>query len=277
MTVGHGPTRAIAMWEMRGAARSRWLIGAAAIYGAAAVALTLVGLRSLRDLGLGGTGAAVDGILALGVLLPPLVGLLLGATSLAGAREHGTLAILASQPIPRRAIPIGIAAGLTLTLWAAIGAGLGLVAIVVSPVAGGADLAALAVATGASLAAAAVGVSLGVAISALASTRSQATAVAAAVWFATALGLDLLVAAVGPAIRIGPMAFLVTVLINPLESIRLLAFTLTDAAALGPFGVYMADRFGTAGTAGILGTAVVAWIVFPAWLAVRTMRRRDVS
>jgi Cu-processing system permease protein len=276
MTARTPSVRAIASWEMRGAARSRWLLGAAVLYGAGAVALTLVGLRSLRDLGLSGAGAAIDGLIALGVLLPPLVGLLLGANSVAGGREQGTLALVAAQPIRRSAIPLGVIVGLTATVWAAILAGLGLVAVVLAPVVTTSDLAGLGVATAASLAAAAVGVTLGVTISVLSTSRSQATAVAAAVWFATALGIDLLLAAVGPGIRLGPVGFLWAVLLNPLEAIRLLALMVTDSSALGPFGVYMFDRFGTAGTAGILGGAVASWIIVPALIAGRIMRRRDV-
>jgi Cu-processing system permease protein len=268
--------RTIASWEMRGAARSRWLIGAATLYGAGAVALTLVGLRSLRDLGLSGAGAANDGLIALGILLPPLIGLLLGATSLAGGREQGTLALVATQPIRRAAISWGVVFGLTATVWAAVAVGLGLVAVVLAPVVTASDLAGFGAAGAASLAAAAVGVSLGVAISALSSSRSQATAVAAAVWFAIALGADLLLAAVAPGIRLGPVGFLWAVILNPLEGIRLLALMATDSSALGPFGVYMFDRFGTAGTAGILGASVTAWFVVPAIVAARVMRRRDV-
>jgi Cu-processing system permease protein len=276
MTVRHPAVRAIATWEMRGAARSRWLLGAAVLYGVGAVALTLVGLRSLRDLGLSGAGAAIDGLVALGVLLPPLVGLLLGATSVAGGREQGTLAMVASQPIRRSSIPFGIIVGLTATVWAAILAGLGLVAVVLAPVVTASDLAGVGVAAAASLAAAAVGVTLGVTISVLSTSRSQATAVAAAVWFATALGIDLILAVVGPGIRLGPVGFLWAVLANPLEAIRLLALMATDSSALGPFGVYMFDRFGSAGTAGILGGAVASWVIIPALIAGKVMKGRDV-
>jgi Cu-processing system permease protein len=268
--------RTIASWEMRGAARSRWLLGAAVLYGGAAVALTLVGLRSLRELGLGGAGSAIDGLVALGVLLPPLIGLLLGASSIAGPREHGTLSLIASQPIPRATVPWGTVVGLTATVWAALAAGLGLVAVVLAPVATAADAVGVAVAAGAGLAAAAVGVSLGVLVSTLSTTRSQATAVAAAVWFVAALGIDLLLATVAPGIRLGPTAMLWAIVLNPLESIRILALVALDHGALGPFGVYLFDRFGTAGAAAILGSAVTAWIVVPALLAGVVLKRRDV-
>jgi Cu-processing system permease protein len=268
--------RAIASWEMRGAARTRWVLGAAVLHGAGAIALTLVGLRSLRDLGLSGVGAAIDGLVALGLLLPPLIGLLLGAASMAGGREQGTLTLVAAQPIRRSSVPVGIIAGLTTTVSVAVLVGLGVAAVLIAPVVTGSDLAGFGVATMASLAAATVGVTVGVLISALSTSRSQATAIAAAVWFAAALGIDLLLAAVGPGLRLGPVGFLWAVLLNPLEAIRILALLATDSSSLGPFGVYMFDRFGTPGTAGIIGGALALWITVPAVVAGWVFKRRDV-
>ncbi|HSJ28928.1 MAG TPA: ABC transporter permease subunit [Acidimicrobiia bacterium] len=268
--------RVIAGWEMRGAARTRWVVGAAVLYGAGAIALSLVGLRSLRELGLSGAGAVVDGLVALGVLFPPLIGLLLGAGSVAGSREQGTLPLMSTQPIRRSAIPWGMALGLTATVWAAVGIGLGLAAVVLAPVVSTADLPGLAMAAAVSLASAAVGVSLGVMISSWSATRSQATAVAAAVWFAAALGMDLLLAAVAPGVRLGPVGLLWAILLNPLEGIRLLATMVTDPAALGPFGVYMFDRLGRGVSMLLLGGAAAAWTVIPVVVASRILRRRDV-
>jgi Cu-processing system permease protein len=275
MTSSRVAVRAIAGWEMRGAARSRWVIGAAVLYGVGAVALSLVGLRSLRELGLSGVGAAVDGLVALGVLFPPLIGLLLGAAAVAGAREQGTLALMVTQPIRRSTIALGVVGGLTATVSAAIAIGFGLAAVVLAPVVTTSDLPGLGVAAIASLAAAAVGVSLGVLISTLSSTRSQATAVAAAVWFALALGMDLVLAVVAPGLRLGPVGFLWAMLLNPLEAIRLLAAMVIDPSALGPFGVYMFDRVGRSGSVGILGGAIAAWTVMPIALASRVLRQRD--
>jgi Cu-processing system permease protein len=265
----------VARWEMRAAARSRWLVASAAVYAVAAVTVTLVGLRSLRELGLGGVGAVVDGIVALGVLLPPLVGLLLGASSIAGAREQGTLALVCAQPIDRGAIAWGSMIGLTLTIWTAVLAGLGLVAVVVAPVATLTDLGALLVAVAATLVAAAVGTALGVLVSAVSTGRSQAAALAAGIWFVTALGFDLLLAAVVPAVRLGPSALLGAVVLNPLESLRVLAFLLLDVTALGPFGAHLVARFGHAGAIALLGAVVAAWVVVPLLVAARVLRRRD--
>lgn len=265
----------VAGWELRGAARSRWVLACALLYTAAAVMLTLAGLRSLRALGITGVGAALDGLLNLGVLLPPLAGLLLGAGAVSGARERGVLAMMASQPVERRSIGWGMMLGLTGAVWVAVVVGLGLVSVVLAPAATVGDLAAVGVVVGATLVAGTVGVSLGLAISSLTRSRSQATLAAAVVWFIAALGIDLLLAGLAPGLRLGPSGLLWAVMVNPLEAIRLLAMMILDSGSLGPFGAYLMHRFGTGGGYLVLGAIVAVWTIVPMLVTGRALRRRD--
>ena len=266
----------LAGWELRGAARSRWVLACTLVYAALAVIVALAGLRSLQSLGITGVGAALDGLLNLGILLPPLAGLLLSAGAVSGARERGVLAMMASQPVTRGAIGWGMMFGLTGAVWASVVLGLGLVAVVLAPAVRMADLPAVGVMAGATLAAAAVGVSLGLAVSSLVRSRSQATAVAAAVWFMAALGIDLLLAVLAPALRLAPSGLLWAVLVNPLEAIRLLGMMMLDPGSLGPFGAYMVHRFGTGGSFLLLGAVSAVWMVAPMLLAGWALRRLDV-
>jgi ABC-2 type transport system permease protein len=269
--------RELAGFELRGAARSRWLSIGGAIFGAAAVAVTLAGLRSLSALGLAGAGAATDGLVHLALLLPPLIGLLLGAGSLARDRERGMLAMLAAQPIRRGALPLAAFAGSVLATWIVLAAGLGIALVVLASVATFADLAAVGVVLGVGLAATASAVAIGVAISALTSSHHQATAAAASTWLLLALGMDLLLAGAAPGLRLGPAGLLGAVLINPLEAARIWAMLLLDGgAALGTFGDYLIARFGAVGTHVVLGGVMTAWIVGPLLLARRVTARRDI-
>ncbi len=276
MTSRAGTVRAVAAWELKGAARSRWVMASALLYTVAAVMLALTGLRSMRGLGITGVGTALDGLLSLGVLLPPLVGLLLGASAVAGAKECGVLAMMASQPVRRSHIGWGIFVGLTGAVWASVAVGLGLVAVVLAPAATFADLPAVGVMVIATLAASAVGVSLGMAISALASSRAQATALAAGAWFLAALGIDLLLSGLAVGLSLGPAGLLGAVLLNPLEAIRLSALMAVDAASLGTLGAHLLYRFGSIGSFLVLGAGVAAWAVIPMQVAMRVLRRRDV-
>jgi ABC-type transport system involved in multi-copper enzyme maturation permease subunit len=272
----HG-VRELAGFELRGAARTRWLTVGGAIFAAAALAVTLAGLRSLSALGLGGAGAATDGLVHLALLLPPLIGLLLGAGSLARDRERGMLAMVASQPIRRGSLPLAAFAGSLLATWVVLAAGLGLALVLLATVATTTDLAAFVVVLGVGLAATASAVAIGVAISAVASTHHQATAAAASVWLLLALGMDLLLAGVAPGLRLGPAGLLAAVMLNPLEAARVLAVMLLEGgSALGPFGEYLTRRFGGSGAKGVLFASLAAWTGGPLLLARIVTVRRDV-
>jgi ABC-type transport system involved in multi-copper enzyme maturation permease subunit len=276
MTAFHG-MRDLAGFELRGAARTRWLTVGGAVFAAAALAVTLAGLRSLSALGLGGAGAAIDGLVHLSLLLPPLIGLLLGAGSLARDRERGMLAMLAAQPVRRSVLPLAAFAGSLLAVWVVLAAGLGVSLIVLATVVTAADLATFAIVVGVSLAATATAVALGVAIAAVVSTHHQATAAAASLWLLLALGMDLLLAGVAPGLRLGPAGLFAAVLANPLEAARVLAVLLLDGGTgLGPFGEYLTRRFGSTGAITVLGASLAAWTVGPLVLARWATRRRDI-
>jgi ABC-type transport system involved in multi-copper enzyme maturation permease subunit len=272
----HG-VRELAGFELRGAARTRWLSVGGLIFALAAAAVTLAGLRSLSALGLAGAGAATDGLIHLALLLPPLIGLLLGAGSLARDRERGMLAMLASQPVRRGALPFAAFTGSVLAVWVVLAAGLGVALVLLATVVTMADLAALGVVLGVGLVATASAVAIGVAISAVASTHHQATAAAASVWLLLALGVDLLLAGVAPGLRLGPAGLLGAVLLNPLEAARVLAVMLLDGgSALGPFGEYLTRRFGVTGAKGLLAATMAAWTIGPLLVARTLTVRRDI-
>lgn len=274
---GHGVT-ALAAWELKGAVRSRWVIGTAIAFAAMSLGVTLLGLDALRGLGLSGVGPASAGLVNLGVLLPPLMGLLLGAGSIAGARERGLLAMMVAQPVSRASLIGGVFLGLTAALWITVAAGFGLAALVLAGVAKVSDLAPFAALVVATLAVGTAGIGIGIGISSVAGGRTQAIAFAVAVWFVLALGMDLALAGLGPAVQLGPQGLLVAVLLNPLEAGRILALLAANpgGAALGPFGTYLVERFGTSGSALLLASAIAAWTVVPLAVAGWSLRRRPI-
>jgi Cu-processing system permease protein len=279
--VAHPPLRrahgvsALAAWELKAAVRSRWVLGTAIVFAAISLAVTLLGLGSLRGLGLSGVGPASAGLVNLGVLLPPLLGLLLGAGSIAGARERGLLAMMIVQPVSRTSLVAGLFLGLSAALWLTVAAGFGLAALVLAGVAKVTDLAPFGALVAATLAVGTAGVGVGIGISSVSAGRTQALAIAVAVWFVLALGMDLALAGLGPAVHLGSRGLLIAVLLNPLEAGRILALLGADpgAAALGPFGTYLLERFGTTGSTVLLGSAIAAWTLLPLLVARSALRR----
>ena len=269
---------ALAGWELKGAVRSRWVLGTATVFAAISLAVTLLGLESLRALGLSGVGPASAGLVNLGVLLPPLMGLLLGAGSLAGARERGLLAMMVAQPISRTSLVAGVFLGLAAALWITVAIGFGLSALVLAGVAKVSDLAPFGALVASTFAVGTAGLAIGIGVSSLSSGRTQAVALAVAVWFVLALGMDLALAGLGPAVHLGPQGLLIAVLANPLEAGRIFALLAANptGTALGPFGTYLVARFGTQGAMLLLSGAVAAWTAMPLVLAVWALRRRPI-
>jgi len=273
----HGLT-ALAGWELKGAVRSRWVLGTAIVFAAISLGVTLLGLDSLRGLGLSGVGPASAGLVNLGVLLPPLMGLLLGAGSLAGARERGLLAMMVAQPVSRSTLIGGMFVGLAAALWVTVALGFGLAALVLAGVAKVSDLAPLGALVATTLGVGTAGLALGIGLSSVAGGRTQAVALAVAAWFVLALGMDLALAGLGPAVHLGSEGLLTAVLLNPLEGGRILALLAANptGTALGPFGAYLVDRFGTGGASVLISGSIALWTLVPLLVARWALRRRPI-
>ncbi len=270
-------TRVIAGWEYRETVRSRWVIAMAGIFGGLCAVVTMLAFRTVRELGLTGIGPTSATLVNLGVLLPSLMGLLLGAGAIVGKREQGLLGAMAAQPIGRSSIVYGAFVGLTASLWATIGLGFGVAALILSGVVTAGDLPGLIALVGSTFAVAAACVSLGILVSVASTTRLQAVSAVVALWMVLALGMDLALAALAPSIHLGPQGLLLAIALNPLEAGRILALlgTNVEGTALGPFGAYMVGRFGSSGSLLLLSGLLAAWIAVPLMIAQATLRRRD--
>jgi len=272
-----GPVRAMAGWEYRNASRSRWVIGTAVAFALLCLAVSLLGMRSLRQLGLSGVGPASAALINLGILLPALMGLLLGGNSLVAAREQGLLPMIAVQPVSRHSLVLGPFLGVSAALAVSILFGFGVAAVVLSGVAKRSDVMPLVALVGSTLGVAVTCVAIGLGVSAVSRSRLQATSTAITLWFLLALGMDLALAAIAPAIRMGPTGLLAAVVCNPLEAGRVLALlgSTADGTALGPFGAYLVESFGSGGAAAILTSSLVLWTMVPLMLARWSLTRGD--
>jgi Cu-processing system permease protein len=271
------PIVAIARWEYRASVRGRWVLAMGGIFAVLSLTVTLLSFRSVRELGLSGIGPASATLVNLGVLLPSLMGLLLGAGAIVGAREQGLLAMMAVQPIRRSAIVTGTFVGLTGALWTTLAVGYGASLVLMSAVARGSDIPAVLTLLAASLVVSAVTVAIGVALSTIARSRAQALAGSVGLWIVFALGVDLALAALAPSVHLGPGGLLAAILLNPLEAARIGALLGSDlqGAALGPFGAYLITTLRASGAMLVLALDLVCWTAIPLLLARWFLPRRD--
>jgi Cu-processing system permease protein len=115
------------------------------------------------------------------------------------------------------------------------------------------------------------------AVSSVTANRMQALAVVVALWFALAIGMDLLLVVIVPGLQLGTGALLAAVLVNPLESARLLAVLTIegDTTSLGIFGTFLVERFGQLGSRVMLATSLIVWTVASLAVAHAALRHRD--
>ncbi len=262
--------------ELRDAVHGRWLFVFAAAFALLAVTLALVDQQagSFGDQGFNRTTA---GLINLCLLIVPLLALILGAGAIAGERERGTLVGLLSQPVSAAELLIGKYLGLMFAVWMAIAMGFGAAAVLVSPFNPLTDAGHYLLFVVLSAVLASAMLSIGMLISVVSAGRVKALAISVATWFVLVLFYNLGAIGVALAISSSGKTLLLTVLGNPVESVRILAVLSLepDLEVLGPLGAYLSNEFGTAPSAVMLSLALLAWVVAPLVLATYLFRRQD--
>jgi ABC-type transport system involved in multi-copper enzyme maturation permease subunit len=196
------------------------------------------------------------------------MGLTLGAQSLAGQRESGSLRFLLSHPVSRTEAFWGTYLGLALALLATAAIGFGAAGIVTVLRAGGAQAGAYVYIAGLSWLLAIAMLGVGMLISTFAKRASAALGISVFVWLVLTFLGDLGVMGTSVATRLPVGTLFATALLNPVEAFRLASLTVFSGTldVLGPAGTYAVDRLGDALPA-VLVSALVIWVVIPALAA----------
>lgn len=265
---------AIARRELYEALRNKWLIFYALGFAGLALALSQASLSSAGYAGLGGFGRTAASLVNALLLFVPLLGLSLGAVTLAGDRERGTLLYLLAQPVNRAEVFLGKALGAILGVSAALSVGFGLAALALAAGSDGNALAYLSL-VGYTLLLAGVSLGLGFIISAL--TRKAATALGASllVWLALVFLSDIGLVGATLAFRPTPAGLLTMLFFNPLQTFKLgaiysLRATLDTLGAVGQYAVY---KYG-ANLSLLLAGVLAAWGLAAFGVAFAVFNRR---
>ena len=257
--------------ELRDGLRNRWLW----LFGLAFAALAFA-LGSLALTDTGGVLAfsrTMTGLVNLTLLLVPLLGLALGAQSLAGERERRSLPYLLAQPISRPELLAGKFLGLTLALGAALALGfaVGGLALASARV----DVATYLALAGLAFLLGTLSISLGLLVSVAARRTAVALGVALFLWFGLVLLADLGLMGTAAALRLRADAIFLLALANPLQVFKLAALITIrpELDVLGPAGLYGVDRFGRWLAPLLLGLLAL-WALAPLGLAGLLFSRR---
>ncbi len=265
----------IARKEVRDALRNRWLQLDAVAFAVLALSFSYLSLAGSGSSGFAGFGKTAAGLVNLVLLVVPLMGLTIGAGSIAADSDRGTLAYLLAQPVDRGEVLLGKYLGLAGALVAALALGFGASGIVLAlnGVAAGAWSYAALVGTALLLALAML--SVGVLVSVLSPRATIASATALFLWLSLAFLSDLGLMGTTIAFKLRvPELFGLSVL-NPLQAFKLSVLSSVHSSldVLGPAGTYAIRTFGDRLGAIFLGSLVL-WILAPFAAAHLFFRRR---
>ena len=271
-----GTVRPLVGKELRDALGNRWLITYALALAVLGCAAAMTGIQSSSGLALQAFGRTTATLMNLCLLLSPLVAVLMGAASIAGERERGTLEHLLAQPITRTGLLVAKHTGLlaSLMLATAIGflpAGF-LIAWNTGPGVLGHYLLFPVIAGLVGAAMAAVGTL--VSVSSRSAAQSQGAAIA--VWFGLVLLYDLMLMGSLAVSGMGVEFLSAALLANPVDAARVLGVLSLepDLYLLGPAGAFLAAQFSRGGAALLLLSALLLWATAPLFAAVIRFRLR---
>ncbi len=267
--------RSVAAFEFRMAARSRWTIASALLFAGAAAAMSYFGLFGAGYLEFQGFERTAISLLSLATYLAPLLGLVLGLGTFSGGEM---LDLLFAQPAGRTVVVLGKLAGLSLTIAAAVAAGLGVAGLLIAAQVGADGIAGYMALVAASvmLGATFVGIAALAGIALRDRLQASGAAMGAWVWFVflyelVVLGVLLLV----PEVSVRPL-LLASVFCSPVTLARVLVLLALGAhPVLGPSGALLVRTFGDTGALAFLSAGLLAWLAVPWCATVILAKRRD--
>lgn len=250
--------------ELRDARRNRWFLLYTAALAALSLAISGLAVSEQGAYGMAGFGRTTASLVNLIMLVVPLMGLTLGALSLAAERERGTLLYVFAQPVTPAEVFLGKYLGLSLALLASLALGFGLSGLVISWKVGGAHVASYLTLCALSVGLSLTSLGIGFLISAATRRASTAVGVAIFVWLVVVLLGDLGLMGTALVLRLHVNTLFGLALGNPLQVFKIAAIAGSHGTVevLGPAGVYAFRTFG-AGLLPMLVGVLGAWIVAP--------------
>lgn len=252
--------------EIADSLSNRWFILYAVTFTGLALLLSWLSLSSggTGYSGFAGFGRTAASLVNLVLLVVPLMALTIGAGSLAGEREQGTLHYLLAQPINRLELLLGKYLGLALALLGALALGFGLSGAVIAAGGGQADVWAYGLLVGFAFMLALGMLSLGFLISVLTRKVAVATGVALFLWLLLVFGGDLGLMGTTLAFKLPIRTLFHLALVNPLQVFKMSALMGINATldVLGPAGLYAIQTYRDTLTWLLIGS-LLAWVVLP--------------
>ena len=233
--------------EMLDARRNRWFVLYTIIFATLSLGLSWLGLSGLGNYGLSGFGKTTASMINLVLLIVPLMGITLGAISLAGERERGTLLYMLAQPVSQIEVLMGKYIGVSLSLLGALTLGFGLSGMLIAWYGGATEAGNYVALIGLTFLLALVSLGLGMLISSALTKADTAVGVSLFVWLLLVFFGDLGVLGTALIVKFDIQDLFALSLINPLQVFKLAALLILhgNLEILGPVGTYAVRSYGT--------------------------------
>jgi Cu-processing system permease protein len=263
--------------ELRDARRNRWFVLFTIAFAGLALALAWLALSGVGTFGLAGFGRTGASLINLVLLVIPLMGLTLGALSLASERERGTLLYLLTQPITQGELLMGKFAGLGLAILVSLVLGFGLSGLLIAWQGGTTQVNDYLTMVALAFSLALVSLSIGFLISAAVGKSSTAVGVALFVWLALVFFGDLGLMGTAIVLRLEISQLFGLALLNPLQVFKMAAILAirSNLEVLGPAGAYAVRTYG-AQLSLLLMLLLAAWTAVPLVITYILFRKKGV-
>jgi nitrous oxidase accessory protein len=261
--------------EVRDARRNRWFLMLMGIFVALSLLLTLFGLTGVGTSGAAGFGRTFASLLNLALLIVPLMGLLLGALSIAGERDQQTLYTLLAQPLTPATIVLGKFLGLMLTIGAAVLMGFGSSGLLIYMAGAEVPLTPFLAQLGLTLLLGWSCLAMGLLVSVLVKRGATAVGIGLLLWLTLVFISDLGIIGTAIAFQLRASTLLWLTLLNPLQVFKIAVIQLMEGnlEVLGSAGLYARDVLGNA-VLPVLSSVLSAWVIAPFLVALGWFTRR---
>lgn len=236
----------IAQKEILSSLRNKWFLLYTIVFAVLSAGLSLIGLAGLETYGVSGFGRTTASLINMILLFVPLMGLTLGAMSIAYERERGILLYLLSQPISYFEVLIGKYFGLAMSILGSLILGFGLSGFVIAYKGGTADVSGYVYFILLTFLLALVSLSIGMFVSSYFKKYDTALGVSIFVWLFLVIFSDLGIIGTSFLVNLDINQVFILALLNPLQVFKLSAiFSLRDnLEILGPVGIYAVRNYG---------------------------------
>lgn len=254
----------IAIKELRDAILNKWFWLYLAIFLLLSLGMARFGFTGLGNYGVTGFGRTAASLVNISMLIIPLMGLTLGAMSISGEREKGTLLYLLTHPVTEGEILFGKFIGLGVALITALAAGFGVTGLTIGLKGGASNIGGYMALTGIALLLAMSSLSIGMLISSLTSRGGTSIGTSVFIWLFMVFISDLGLLGMSLILKLNQKTLVFLSLINPSEVFKMFSIWAIRGGIdiLGPAGVYMMREYGNS-YVWILLTFLILWVIVP--------------